>query len=404
MRRWPWFAVTALVLSLIVWLADGPGAVRHWAPVSVLVAGLLGWYSLWTRTLADQSWSRRSSVVLVLASTALAFSIALTHASIAFWLVGLVLVALFYVVLPLPFAIVASAALTMHAGWELRTATDASRLPPMELGAFLGSRALIITLVGLFLRSVVHQAEKRQRLADELASTRGSLAAAERLTGVLEERQRVAREIHDTLGQGLSAIVVHLESADEMLPTGDGPVRAQLALARTIARESLDETRRVMSALRPELLEHANLPEAVTRVTTQWAERTGVTATPQITGLASPLHPEAEVTLLRALQEALANARKHAAAHRVDVTLSYMDDLVALDVRDDGKGFAPNERRASRENSELAGCFGLMAMRERVEQLGGRLSIESEPGEGTTLSVSLPLYHTAEMPVPAPPA
>ena len=401
MRRWPWFLAAALTLALVGWALDGVVAVRHWRPVAALVGCLITWTYVWVRTVEHSAWSARQAPVLTVALAGLAISVALTHVNVVFWLVGLALVALFYVVLPLPAAVAASVVLSAHAGWEFRAATGASPLPPAELGAFLLSRAVVITLVGLFLRSIVRQAERRQRLADELESTRGSLVAAERLTGVLEERQRVAREIHDTLGQGLSAIVVHLETADQLLSNEASGVHAQLALARTIARESLDETRRVMSALRPQVLEHAELPEAITRVASQWAERTGVTVEPKITGRPAALHPEAEITLLRALQESLANVRKHAAAKSVDVTLSYMEDLVVLDVCDDGAGFAPNDAGRQRDNGAGGNCFGLVAMRERVELLGGTMMIESELGEGTTLSVTLPRLHTAEIPIPS---
>ena len=162
----------------------------------------------------------------------------------------------------------------------------------------------------------------------------------------------------------------------------------------------------MMAALRPQLLEQAELPEAVSRVAAQWAERNGVAVTPLITGVAAALHPEAEITLLRALQESLANVRKHAAARNVAVTLSYMEDLVVLDVRDNGVGMTPNGAAlgAVRVSGDGDGRFGLRAMRERVEQLGGSVTIESEPGEGTTLTVALPRLHTAEMAIPTPSA
>ncbi len=269
------------------------------------------------------------------------------------------------------------------------------------MAAFLLSRAVVITLLGLFLRSVVRQAERRQRLADELEATRGELARAERLAGTLEERQRVAREIHDTLTQDLSAIVMHLETAEQLLPGVPADARAQVQRARAVARGSLEETRRVVSALRPELLEHAELPEAVGRVAAQWAERSGVPVTPTITGVPAPLHPEAEITMLRAVQESLANVRKHARASSVAVTLSYMEDLVVPDVRDDGVGLASD---APLPGGDRTGGFGLRAMRERVEQLGGSVTFESESGEGTTLTVSLPRLHTAEHPIGRPEA
>jgi signal transduction histidine kinase len=115
-----------------------------------------------------------------------------------------------------------------------------------------------------------------------------------------------------------------------------------------------------------------------------------------VTGVPIMLHPEAEIALLRALQESLANVHKHARARSVAATLSYMEDLVVLDVRDDGSGFVPDQLA---RGGGTAGGFGLRAMRERVEELGGIVSIESEPGEGTTLTVTLPRLHTAEHPI-----
>jgi signal transduction histidine kinase len=105
------------------------------------------------------------------------------------------------------------------------------------------------------------------------------------------------------------------------------------------------------------------------------------------TGAARPMHPEVEVALLRTVQEALANVAKHAGACRVGLTLSYMEDLVTLDVRDDGTGFEPSAVRA---NGHGAGGFGLTAMRQRVQRLAGTFAVESEPGAGTAVSASVP--------------
>jgi signal transduction histidine kinase len=105
------------------------------------------------------------------------------------------------------------------------------------------------------------------------------------------------------------------------------------------------------------------------------------------TGDPRPMHADVEVTLLRTAQEALANVAKHSRATRVGLTLSYMEDLVTLDVRDDGVGFEPNVKRA---NGSTNGGFGLAGMRQRVQRLSGRLEIESEPGGGTAISASVP--------------
>jgi signal transduction histidine kinase len=145
-------------------------------------------------------------------------------------------------------------------------------------------------------------------------------------------------------------------------------------------------------ALRPEPLEGARLPEALSEVAERWSGLNGVAAEVTTTGPARAMRPEIEVALLRTAQEALANVARHAGASRVVLTLSYMGDQVTLDVRDDGVGFEPpaGEPRALPAGAEAEGGFGLTAMRQRLNGLAGTLEIESEPGSGTALSATLP--------------
>jgi signal transduction histidine kinase len=209
-------------------------------------------------------------------------------------------------------------------------------------------------------------------------------------TGVSRERQRLAGEIHDTLAQSFTSIVMKLEAAEETLPPDLAPTQRYLDQARRIARESLAEARRLMWALRPESLERSSLPEALARLAERWSEECGAEASTTVTGTPHALTPEIEVTLLRVAQEALNNCRKHAQARHVVITLSYMNNLVALDVQDDGVGFDTNQ--PPRESSDHSkGGFGLVGMRKRVEQLRGTLLIESAPGEGSTVMVAVPM-------------
>jgi signal transduction histidine kinase len=212
-----------------------------------------------------------------------------------------------------------------------------------------------------------------------------------RRAGLIGERQRLAHEIHDTLAQGFASIVMNLEAADALLPTEHFTQgRWHLGQARLTARESLTEARRLVWALRPRLLEEAPLPEALSRLTERWSEASSIAGHATVTGSPQPLRPEVEATLFRVAQEALTNVRKHAQANRAVLTLSYMHDRVTLDVRDDGTGFDPGKAYDATASAH-AGGFGLGTMRERVERLGGTFSIESAPGEGTTLTVELPL-------------
>jgi signal transduction histidine kinase len=202
-----------------------------------------------------------------------------------------------------------------------------------------------------------------------------------REAGVVDERRRMAREIHDTLAQGLTGIVTQLQAAEQV---ADDPARwrRHVTAATRLARDSLTEARRSVHALRPASLEKGRLSEALAGVAERWSGLNGIPVQITTTGGLRPVQPEVEFALLRAAQEALANVARHAHATRVGLTVSYMDSEVALDVRDDGVGFNP--RLPERDG------FGLVAMRQRIEDLAGTLQVESEPGSGTAISACVP--------------
>jgi signal transduction histidine kinase len=282
--------------------------------------------------------------------------------------------------------------------------SQAGGLPGSDTGEWITYGVLIltnVTVAGLvsWLAFVGDQQKERSRQhVDELteanrrleealsenAGLQAQLVAQAREAGVLDERQRLAGEIHDTLAQNLAGIVTQLQAAEG----GGGADRGRhVAAATALAREGLSEARRSVHALRPGALEAARLPDALADVTHRWSDREGVPAEMTTTGDPLPLRPEIEVALLRTAQEALANVAKHAHAGRVGLTLSYMGDVVTLDVRDDGAGFDP----AARNGASADGSgFGLEAMRRRVLGLAGTLAVESEPGEGTAVSARVP--------------
>ncbi len=239
----------------------------------------------------------------------------------------------------------------------------------------------------------MRESAERKDLIEQLEAAQDSLAAAERQTGVLQERQRLAQEIHDTLAQGFTSIVMQLEAADQLLPEDLTPVRDRIQRARDTARASLGEARRLVLALRPAQLEGASLVEALKRAAERWGGETGVKTELTVTGTPEALHPDVEVTLLRAMQEALTNVLKHAQADQVNVTLSFMEDQIALDVQDDGMGFDPDKLVG--EPSRGGSGYGLRAMRERVAQLKGEVIVESHPGQGTTVAIQIPMEATS---------
>jgi signal transduction histidine kinase len=224
----------------------------------------------------------------------------------------------------------------------------------------------------------------------ENAELQERLLVSAREAGVADERRRMAREIHDTIAQGLAGIVTQLQAAQRAGVDPGGQASAHMSTAIDLARSSLSEARRSVQALTPEPLDGARLSEAVREVADRWTTLHGVPVSVATTGNARPIRPELEVALLRTAQEALVNVAKHAHANRVGLTLSYMEDQVTLDVRDDGIGFATVNGVSPARPRDDGGGFGLTAMRQRVEGVAGRLAIESEPDGGTAISASVP--------------
>jgi PAS domain S-box-containing protein len=219
---------------------------------------------------------------------------------------------------------------------------------------------------------------ERKRLWEELQEAKNREQMA-----VLEERNRIARDIHDILAQGLAGIVVQLEGALRLI--GKSKVdKAQWRIGNALgsARESLDEARRFLQNLRPEALELASLEVALRQESERFARESGVKSGFTVFGDPIPLASDMEIGLLRICHEALANIRKHARAEEVQVDLAFHQERVRLSIRDDGEGFDVKERKRG---------FGLTSMRERARILGGRLSVSSGTGRGTTIQVALPV-------------
>ncbi|MFC7964502.1 sensor histidine kinase [Streptomyces cinereoruber] len=280
--------------------------------------------------------------------------------------------------------------------------------PGVFIGPLLGAAVAVATVLGY--QALYRESERRRRLIEELIGARAELAAAERHAGTLAERERLAREIHDTLAQGLSSIQLLLRAAERALPP-DSPAAGHIERARRAAQDNLTEARRFVRALTPSDLEHGSLAAALERLCEpgagpygpgagaygseagaygSGAGAYGPEAGPRVrfsvSGTPVELPTPYEVALLRIAQSALANTVRHASASRAEITLSFMDASVTLDVVDDGEGFEPGSVRPSSE-----GGFGLPAMRARAESLGGTFTVESAPGQGTAVAVSLPL-------------
>ncbi|WP_051855425.1 sensor histidine kinase [Streptomyces sp. NRRL B-1347] len=241
------------------------------------------------------------------------------------------------------------------------------------------------------------QTARQRALIDDLLRTRRELAATERREGTLAERQRLSMEIHDTLAQGLSSQRMLLQAADRVWDTDAAAARAHVRTAGSIADRGLAEARRLVHDLAPVDLAEAGPDPAYalpTALRTLAGRESGADLTVRFhaEGTPVPLAGPARSALLRIAQGALANVREHAGAGTAALTLTYLDDQVVLDVADDGRGFSPQAPGGGRG----ARGHGLPAIRARAAQLGGTLTVESAPGEGTVLSVAIPLADAAD--------
>jgi signal transduction histidine kinase len=202
-----------------------------------------------------------------------------------------------------------------------------------------------------------------------------------RQTAVLEERSRMAREIHDTLAQAFTGILLQLGAAERVLADAPAQGQAHLQTAGDLAREGLAEARRSVQALRPQALEHEDLAAALKRMTEQLSTEPSTPITFRLTGAPRRLPAEVADHLLRMGQEALTNALRHAQASQIGVELTFAAEELRLCVTDDGRGFA-------REVPPRKGSFGLTGMQERAGLIGAQLTVESQPGCGTRVELA----------------
>ena len=216
-----------------------------------------------------------------------------------------------------------------------------------------------------------------------IAVQMGRLGEKARQTAIFQERNRMAQEIHDTLAQGFTVILMQLEVIEDSL--SDAPEQAQLhlELAKEMARSSLSSARRSVRAMRPRELEQNGLPGALVEALSRTERETGVRPVLDIQGVSAPLHNDTETNLLRIAQEALYNVQKHADAEQIWIELSYEPNGVRLAVKDDGKGFDTSAMKKSNH-------FGLQVMQERTESIGGVFQLSSRPGHGTQIMVTVP--------------
>jgi signal transduction histidine kinase len=222
----------------------------------------------------------------------------------------------------------------------------------------------------------------RRRLREQ--ANRRAMAEAE-FAAILSERNRVAREIHDTLAQGLVATSVHLRLAKKSINGSSEPLTHHLDAAQDLVRDSLEEARNSIWNMRSQILETSDLAGALGGILRQMADGSELKTGLEVRGRPRRLSPVFENNILRVGQEAISNAVRHAAARSVSVTLTFGEKDFELSVEDDGRGFGPDKAPPGK------GGFGLVGMRERADHIKGDLQIHSAPDRGTRITLRLPL-------------
>ncbi|MFD5085751.1 sensor histidine kinase [Kitasatospora sp. NPDC058406] len=298
----------------------------------------------------------------------------------------------------------ARAAIPLVAALTLLVVVGEVRLPGgVDANLLLLPPAVAALATSVFLY-MERQAERQRALIADLVRTRRELAETERREGTLAERERLAMEIHDTLAQGLSSQQMLLQAADRTWDGDPATARAHVRTAADVAARNLAEARRFVHDLAPaELADGRTLDQALRSLAERESAESGLPVRFHLDGAPAPLPAAAQAALLRIAQGALANVREHAGASAAALTLSFLGDQAVLDVADNGRGFDPASPGTSSADSapvsSPAGSrgHGLPAMRARLRQLGGALTVESAPGEGTVVSAAVPL-------APRPPA
>ncbi|MCA9832746.1 MAG: sensor histidine kinase [Thermomicrobiales bacterium] len=250
--------------------------------------------------------------------------------------------------------------------------------------------ALLLLITGFsgmmakYIESFQQESERNRELLAQLQQAQASLVEQEREAGVVQERQRLAGEIHDTVAQQFTSIIANLRAAEEMERNGSDQASRHRHLALEAAQQGLKDSRAMLSAMQPAVSQSQPLDQLLRDIISR-SDQPGITFVEE--GQARAISRVQETILVRALQEALRNIQKHAVANVVTVTLSWLEDEVLLDIADDGVGFDIDAIALGEEGFRL----GLVTMQHRIESAGGTVVLDSAPGEGASLTVSFPL-------------
>jgi signal transduction histidine kinase len=380
-RRWDtYFAVIGVGTLALIQVAGSPAGQGRLIASAALVA-MVPWYLLLGRRAIYGTGTSVWPGVIYLAGLIALLAVAEAQAnagSVAFILLALG---------PQAFMAAGSYRLAVVAVVLMNAPAVLTALARGDRGAGLAAPIGVAALTtvfsiafGTWITRIIDQSKERAELIEQLERTRAELAEANREAGRLAERDRLASEIHDTIAQGFTSIVMLVQAADAVIGEDTDRARKQLDLIGRTARENLAEARALMAGLAPAALVAASLGDALARLADRAGEESGLRTEFEVLGTPRPVGTSAEVVLVRVCQEALANVRRHAGARNVTVALRYTDERVALTVTDDGTGFDPREP---------ASGYGLRGMRARVSEIGGTFTVRSTAGAGTTVTAEV---------------
>ncbi len=382
-RQLPWWHLTfgiVWVAGLLITVLGSPGRFGKIVDIGGVVALAVVYGLFGTRALRREDL--RLAVTYQVLAWAILLGLQLSNPVTGTWIFYFVLFPHMWAMLEPRWAtlgtLVAVGALTSTRWSTAAFSPDA--LPAIAISAVI-SIGLAVAL-GMFIHRIVLEAQSRAVIVDELRSAQARLAAAERESGILQERERLSREIHDTLAQGFTSVITLARAVDAALQRGDADTaRDRLELLRTTAEDNLSEARLIVAETTPTHLRSRTVAEALERLVVTLAAETGIDARFEVIGSPAPLGTTVEVVLVRAAQEALANVRRHSGAAHARVSLTYRDgEVVVLRVCDDGRGRAP----------DAATGFGLDGIHTRALEVGGVAHVDSTPGGGTTVTVQVP--------------
>ena len=372
------FGVLVATTAAVLLAEDGDHV--GWSLVGLAVIAAA--YAVWGRRGIGEQAPRAADLYLTVAWVGLVALMALDGSGTA-WILTFGLFPQTWAMLPRNRAAVVVVAAVVAIGavrlWQApRTGDDAVGIAISTVITLSISLAL-----GLFIHKIINEADSRAFTIDELRRTQAQLAAAERAQGVAGERERMSREIHDTLAQGFTSLVTLARATEAALDRGDlDVVRERVRLIEQTAADNLSEARLIVAETTPGHLQSRTLSEALGRLVDAVAAESGMRGSLVVQGEPTVLPANSEVVLLRTAQEGLANVRRHAHAGSFEVRLTYAADApVSLEVADDGVGFAPDTPDRG---------YGLDGATARADEVGGRFEVHSAPGSGTRLRMEVP--------------